>query len=417
MVRRRTRKRFSRYRKRPKRRFFRRRFRRFVSKRNRGRRRRRMKKFSRAVKVSVTGLEGLGYWNRMGLGITDADFATFNVYPFPACPFGTNGTNSPVGSFTTGGDVTLLNQSYARPWAPVLPAAINGHQNLLPASSEIARLAEVHEQFRIVSCELTLMQNKRPGSGTSSSGPQQGYGNNLFVLYNYCEQVAPQDPKSFYSMFLSDPNLTPAGYNTSLPFAYYQNWNDIAGISLEDNRNAGRSGWHRKLLTSEKPVKLFWRPKHYPIGGSNALWLQQWRPDGAGEGKPGNVWFSYQNPVQATRMTGSWVSCDFLRKISDRSLDLFWSGPIIFIVDSACASNGSYSSGPMGGQNNIFQHLFGITVKYHFKVQFRGIRTDRYVPNSKTDVLAGGYASDQTQDWELPGYAPVVPDSFYEETS
>lgn len=395
MVRRRYRRRQVR-RRRPRRRVYRsRRFKRFVLKRNRGRRRR-----STALKsatTSVTGIDAVAFWNRVGSGLTDSDYATFNIYPFPFNPYGGTSLPSPQGTFVYGAQSTLLNSNLANPNSPILPAILEGHSQLYTASAEISKFAQIYEQFRVVSVELTFIQNKRPGNGNTDAGASTGFSNNIYILYNYLQNVSPQAIKGYFGNFI--PNVTQDAVNKALPFAYYQDWNDIAAVSMESNRAAGRSGWHRKLLTPEKPVKIFYRPKHYPIGGSNAMWIPVNRT-----GTTTQTIVSWPNPVQATRMSGGFVSCDYLRINTDTSLNLLWTGPAILFVDSSTGSSGSYSVGPLGGANNVFAHLFGVTCRYHIKLAFRGLRKDRYIANSKTDASLGGVLTSEPAEWESTGF-------------
>lgn len=375
-------------RRRPRRRVFRaRRYRRFVSKRNRARRRRNMA--LKPTYTSITGLDSPAFFNRLHGGLSDTDYATFNIYPFPVNPYGGMTNSGPHGTFIYGAQVNLLNSTLANAYSPVLPSILEGHDNLVTASSEVTKFADLFEQFRIVSVELTFMQNKRPGSGNTDAGVSTGYENNCYILYNYLESVGPQDIKSYFGSFLTEP--TQSKVNAALPWAYFQNWNDIACVSMESNRSVARSGWHRKLLTPNKPVKLFYRPKHYPIGGSNALWI----PTGLYDNTQKII--SWPNPPQSTKMTGGWVSCDYIRKIADPALNLLWTGPAILLVDTSTAQSGTYSVGPLGGSNNIFQHVFGITCRYHIKLAFRGLRKDRYQPAA--DGITGELTSEPAE-WE-----------------
>lgn len=381
--------------------FYRRRFRKFVSKRFRGRRRR-IKRAGDRVQAGIKGIDGISYWNREGVGIADSDYATFNIYPFPSCPYGTTNESSPVGGFVTGAQATQLALSNANTYCPALPSLIDSRQ-IVTASSEVQKLCETYEQFRIKSVELVFMQNKRPGTGTAAAGTQQGYTNNLFLLYNYCEHIAPQALGQFVTTFLGHlPD--PADWYKGGGYAFYQDWNDIAAISMESNRNSTRSGWHRKLLTPDKPVKMFWRPKHYPVGGSTQT--MQWFIK---ELKT-PTYYNRQYPLQPMgSLNRQWVSCDFIRKLNNPQYNLFWTGPVILMVDSACGVGGTYGVGPLGGSQNVFQHVFGVTVKYYVKIEFRGIRTDRYRPNDVNDVMAGGELVSDTEEADITiDYTPEL---------
>ena len=91
-----------------------------------------------------------------------------------------------------------------------------------------------------------------------------------------------------------------------------------------------------------------------------------------------------------------------LALVASLQYNLFWTGPIILLVDSANSVGGEYSVGPIGGAKNAFQHVFGITVKYYVKLEFRGIRTDRYLPNSSNPIDGGALVSeDEPVEYDL----------------
>lgn len=235
---------------------------------------------------------------------------------------------------------------------------------------DLSRFLDIYRYVRVNYMEVTLRVPEKP----------QGDNKNLMIWWHNGRGFEANDFKSHWEYVTDAPTgdvdtATYAGNATigfrdiiSNPRGMQWLWRmkDVVNACSSQGFAMARSGWHSATLSYDKPVKIRWIPRHSGIRERRNLNRDVTDVSYNGQNNivEGEVLTSDPNYADSRVMNSRSVSCEIFKHQA-----VWYTGPIVRLVDLSVDSNWSSSSG-----TDMFFDRFQISADFYCSLTFSGFQ-------------------------------------------